>query len=626
MSGMDRYLRLFLEESAKHLAKAEEILAADAPGPGERDALFREIHSLKGMAASMGYGDMAELAHTLADVFDAWRPAGRADPAGIQTALRACDRLSEMREDIAAGGEGKVPWSDLSLAPNRPSESGAEPDAERLVVRFLIDPGCLAPAARAYLILTRFRELGVLLSSLPSEEELLGGHCGCELLLTLEGVARADVEALCDTLTELKGIEFPGQEAASTALSLELVGPATGTEVEPVQPAAAAAESEVRLPETVPVPVAVLDEFVGLLGELTIARSRLDETVRPFGSEIVSEELGRMARVVRSFQERVMALRTLPFGLVAATLKRAVRSASAALGKEVELKLVGEGIGLDKTVLLQIADPLLHLVRNSVDHGVESPEERRRKGKPSRGTVEIRATRTRNSVEVVVADDGKGIDREAVRKKAVASGFFTEEESRLLPHCEVLACLFRPGFSTREAVTELSGRGVGLDVVKSHIEGIGGTAELRSTPGAGTEIRLLLPLSVAIVPVLTVAVGKSTLAFPVGSVVRTAEATPKEIEARNGSHVFLAPEGELPVLRVAKLLRLAGAKRFRRLPLVLLQTAGGLVAAAVDRFLREEELFIKPLKGPLRRLKGVTGYSILGDGRLVFLLDPANLT
>jgi two-component system chemotaxis sensor kinase CheA len=315
----------------------------------------------------------------------------------------------------------------------------------------------------------------------------------------------------------------------------------------------------------------------------------------------------------------------LPFSLVTGALRRVVREQASRLGKEVQFQIFGEEIGMDKSILLHIADPLVHLLRNALDHGLEAPEERRQRGKSPKGVIRLGAARARNRVEITVADDGRGIDVEAVRKKAVEIGLFRDEDSRRMANAEIFACLFRPGFSTRAAVSELSGRGVGLDVAKTRVEALGGTIELSSTPGTGAEFRVSLPLSVAIVPVLLVSVGESVLGLPTSAVARTVEAQARDVRKKEGAHVLLTEQGQVPMLSLARVLRLQGRKRFERVPLVLTQTGAGVVALAVDAFLKEEDLFIKPLRGPLKALRGLSGYSVLGDGRLVFLLDPPTL-
>ncbi len=630
---MERYRKLFLDESLKHLRSFEErmLSAADLDRPG-LDEVFREMHSLKGMAASMGYEAMAELSHRLEDLLDRWRREGAGLPEGARDlCLRVCDRLGEMRDDVAAGGRGELAWADLAADLEPVEEAGA--DGEGLRVRVLVAPDCGSPAARAYLVLLRFRELDPEVRSQPTEQEILRGLPVSHLDLTLHGVGREAAEEVYAGLTEVVGLEFPGE-----GIELDLGGevpPLAAPEIDaaaaapapqPLQPAPATPEdARVRLPETVQVPVTLLDEFVDLLGEMTISRGHLEATARTLGSELLKEEINRLGNLVRSFHERVMGLRMLPFSLISGTLKRLVREHAGKLGKEVNLALAGEEIGMDKSILLQVSDPLVHLLRNALDHGLEGPDERRQKGKPPRGEIRVAVARARNRVEVAVADDGRGIDVEAVRRKAVEMGFFREDESRRLPNAEILSCLFRPGFSTRATVTELSGRGVGLDVVKTKVDALGGAIEVASTPGAGTEFRLSLPLSVAIVPVLLVSVGESALALPTSSVVRTVEAQPRDVRRKEGAHVLLTEQGQVPILSLARVLRLEGRRRFDRVPLVLTQTGSGVVALAVDRFLTEADLFIKPLRGPLRALQGLSGYSVLGDGRLVFLLDPPTL-
>lgn len=645
---MERYRTLFLDESLKHLQAVEERMLS--PAPFDRpavDAVFREMHSLKGMAASMGYSAMASLSHRIEDLLDRWRRAAGDLPDTVRDlCLRVCDRLGEMRDDVASGGRGELDWSDLAPRLEDVEGEPGGPDEEGLRVRVLLAPDCGSPAARAYLVLLRFREADPAVTSRPSEDEILRGTPASHLDLTLHGLDRDDVEAVYAGLTEVAGLEFPGEgiELGGEGDEVLLPVPDGSRESEEAQagqreprpaqqepalrhpdPPPSPEEARVRLPETVQVPVALLDEFVDLLGEMTISRGHLEATARVLGSELLKEEINRLGGLVRSFHERVMGLRMLPFSLISGTLKRLVREHAAKLGKEVDLVLSGEEIGMDKSILLQVSDPLVHLLRNALDHGLEGPEERRQKGKPSRGSIRVTVARARNRVEVTVSDDGRGIDAEEVRRQAVVQGIFREEESRRLSNTEIFSCLFRPGFSTRKAVTEFSGRGVGLDVVKTKADALGGALALTSTPGAGTEVRLSLPLSVAIVPVLLVAVGASALALPTASVVRTVEAQPRDVRKKEGSHVLLTEEGQVPILSLARVLRLKGRRRFDRVPLVLAQTGSGVVALAVDRFLKEEDLFIKPLRGPLRALQGLSGYSVLGDGRLVFLLDPPTL-
>jgi two-component system chemotaxis sensor kinase CheA len=632
---MERYRKLFLDESLKHLQALEE--QALRPDPLDRAALddvFREVHSLKGMAASMGFSAMAELSHRLEDLLDGWRRNPADVPDGAKDlCLRVGDRLGEMRDEVARGGRGDLDWADLEQALAAAETKPEAPSGLR--VRVLLAPDCGSPAARAYLILLRFRELDPRVHSEPTEQEILRGIAVSHVDLVLQGAGPEAVEEVYATLTEVAGLEFPGE-----GIELDLAGevPAESAppdvpetpEAEVPEPSSATLvtateETRVRLPETVQVQVALLDEFVDLLGEMTISRGHLEATARTLGSELLKEEINRLGNLVRSFHEQVMGLRMLPFALVTGTLKRFVREQAAKLGKDVELSVAGEEIGMDKSILLHVSDPLLHLLRNALDHGLEAPEERRQKGKPQRGVIRVAVERARNRVEISVSDDGRGIDVEAVRRKGVEAGVFREEESRRLPNQEILACLFRPGFSTRSTVSELSGRGVGLDVVKTKVEALGGAIEVASTPGSGTRFRLSLPLSVAIVPVLLVTVGESVLALPTANVVRTVEAQPRDVRRKEGAHVLLTEHGQVPILSLAQVLRLQGRRRFDRVPLVVAQTGSGAVALAVDSFLKEEDLFIKPLRGPLRALPGLSGYSVLGDGRLVFLLDPATL-
>ncbi len=627
---MERYRKLFLEEGQKHLQGVETcLLERDEIGRAEVDELFREIHSLKGMAASMGYDAMAALAHRLEDRLDQWRGQDTEFTREQRSlCLQVSDRLEEMRSAVAAGGDGALNWDDLepllggaaaAVAAAAAVVAGPAPDPDGLKVCIDIDPGCGSQAARCYLILLRFKEVCPGVASVPAEAKLLQGAGSDRLTLFLPGLSREDVEAVFASLTEVSGLEFPegATNGRPAPVSRDVLDAASAPPGE---------EPRVKLPESVQAPIALLDEFVDLLGEMTIARSHLEELAQNLGSEILKEEVDGLGKLVRAFHTRVMGLRMLPFSLITGSLKRLVREHAAKLDKEVELRLSGEEIGMDKSILLQISDPLLHLLRNALDHGLEPTEERRRKGKPERGVIMITAARARNRVEITLTDDGRGVDTEAVRRKAVERGVHRDEESRSLSPSEVLACLFRPGFSTRDTVSEMSGRGVGLDVVKSKLDSLGGAIEVISTYGEGTEFRLSLPLSVAIVPVLLVEVGESVLALSTSLVAQTVEAHPRDVRKQpEGDHVLLTEKGQVPIVSLARVLKLGGRQKFERLPLVLIHHRGGKAALAVDRFIAEEDLFIKPLKGPLRAFRGISGYSVLGDGRLVFLLDPSTL-
>ncbi|HSH69394.1 MAG TPA: chemotaxis protein CheA [Deferrisomatales bacterium] len=632
---MERYRKLFLEEGRKHLQGVETcLLERDEIGRAEVDELFREIHSLKGMAASMGYAAMATLAHRLEDRLDQWR---RQDSGFTREqrslCLQVCDRLEEMRSAVAAGGDGTLDWDDLEPLLGGPmvgppcADGGADvaslsPGPGGLTVHIGIDPECGSPAARCYLILLRFKELCPGVVSVPPEAEILQGAGSDSLALSLPGMSREDVEAVYASLTEVSRLEFSEDAEGGSAPRPEPT-PRDALDGAAVSPGE---ESRVKLPEAVQAPISLLDEFVDLLGEMTIARSHLEELAQNLGSEILKEEVDGLGKLVRAFHSRVMGLRMLPFSLITGSLKRLVREHAARLDKAVDLRLFGEEIGMDKSILLQVSDPLLHLLRNALDHGLEPAEDRRRRGKPERGAITITAARSRNRVEITVSDDGRGIDTEAVRRKAVERGIHRDEESRALSPSEVLACLFRPGFSTLDAVSELSGRGVGLDVVKTKLDNLGGAIEVTSTYGEGTEFRLSLPLSVAIIPVLLVEVGESVLALPTSIVAQTVEANPRDVRKhQEGDHVLLTEKGQVPIISLARVLKLGGRQKFERLPLVLIHHRGGRAALAVDRFVTEEDLFIKPLKGPLRAFRGISGYSVLGDGRLVFLIDPPTL-
>jgi two-component system chemotaxis sensor kinase CheA len=365
------------------------------------------------------------------------------------------------------------------------------------------------------------------------------------------------------------------------------------------------------------------------VGEVMLASSQL--RLRALAEGLASSAdldagFDRMERMVGDMQRRALTLRTAPLLRVVDTLPRLAREVAAGLGKSVEVELRGAELELDRAILDRLADPLVHLVRNAVDHGLEPPELRRQNGKPGPGRIVIEARRERDHVRISVTDDGRGIDLEAVRRRAVEAGVIHEDLAADLPPAEVAALVFRPGVSTAERVSEVSGRGVGMDAVKATIDGLGGRVELDSQPGLGTTTALVVPLTAAVQRVLLVGLGAETVAIPIAKVERAVEVARSAIEA-SGNESFTVID-DLPVLVIDLGVRLgiASAARGPTLPLVLAELREQRVALAVDRLEGQQEIYVKVLPRLLEGARGLSGFTVLADGRPVFLLDVNQLT
>jgi two-component system chemotaxis sensor kinase CheA len=370
-----------------------------------------------------------------------------------------------------------------------------------------------------------------------------------------------------------------------------------------------------------------VDQLINLVGELVITQAMLAQTasqVDPVAYERLQDGLSQLERNTRDLQESVMSIRMLPISFVFSRFPRVVRDVAAKLGKEVELKTVGEGTELDKGVIEKIADPLTHLVRNSLDHGVEMPDVREAAGKPRRGTVTLRAYHQGGNIMVEVSDDGRGLNRDKILAKAAERGMTVSES---MSDQDVFKLIFAPGFSTADVVTDVSGRGVGMDVVKRNIEAMGGGVEIDSLAGQGTRITIRLPLTLAILDGLSVKVGKEIYIIPLTYIIESLQPDATEIRTVGGSGVTIQVRGEyLPVISAAKVFGVGGdVARFEQSIMVIVEAEGQRMALSVDDLVGQHQVVIKSLETNYRRVHGISGATIMGDGRVALILDIAGL-
>jgi two-component system chemotaxis sensor kinase CheA len=369
-----------------------------------------------------------------------------------------------------------------------------------------------------------------------------------------------------------------------------------------------------------------LDRLLSSVGEVILASSQLRTKAGGQAAAELDTGLDRMDRIVGDLQRRALRLRTAPLLRVVDTLPRTAREVASALGKQVEVELRGAELELDRAILDRLADPLVHLVRNAVDHGIEDADRRREAGKPPAGRLVIDARRERDHVRISVADDGKGIDLDSVRRRAVEAGILHADLAADLAPADVAALVFRPGVSTATTVSEVSGRGVGMDAVKSTIEGLGGRVELESRTGLGTTTILLVPITAALQRVLLVELGAERVAIPIAKVERVVEAERAAIEEAGREAFTVVDDQPLLVIDLAPRLGIEPGARGRMVPLVLTELREQRVALLVDRLDRQQEIYVKPLPRLLASARGLAGLTVLGDGRPVFLLDLNHLT
>jgi two-component system chemotaxis sensor kinase CheA len=378
---------------------------------------------------------------------------------------------------------------------------------------------------------------------------------------------------------------------------------------------------------TVRVRTDTLDRFLSAVGEVILSSSQLRTGVARYAQDPdVADGFDRVDRRVAELQRRVLDLRTAPLARVMDNLPRTARQVAEKLGKRVEVEVVGAELELDRSILDRLGEPLLHLVRNAVDHGLESPEDRCAAGKPEVGKIRIEARRQKDSIVIDVRDDGSGIDLESVCRRAIEAGLIHEDLAADLPPEEIVAFIFHPGLSTAQAISEVSGRGVGMDAVKATIESLGGGVELRTEAGRGTTTTFFVPITAAVQRVLLVRIADERVAIPISKVERILEVPESAIEEAAGDSFALVDDEPIPVFRLSRHLRIESdesAKSF--LPLVIAEVRGERVALLVDRFEGQQEIYVKPVPDLLTSVRILSGLTVLEDGSPVFLIDLNHL-
>src|SRR6266568_505497 len=568
---MAKYLGLFVTEASDHLAKlgAELVHLESAREDAAQvaslvDGLFRHVHSLKGMAASMELDGTAALAHRAEDLVEPFRRRGQApDPESVDVLLAAIDGLGGLVQRAAAGESGEADPALLARvaqaaerARNDEPRPAPAPLHRAVEVEVEVAPSCPVPSVRAFLVVKKLSRLGELVRAVPGVEDLKAGRLPERRLALVLATAEplGEVERALAQISDLAAVAVreapaPVPVPAAALSPAAVAAPARSAAAEPARPA----EETVR---TVRVRVDLLDSFLDAVGELILATSRL-------------REIGR-------------------------------------------------------AILDELGDPLTHLVRNAVDHGLESPAERLGAGKSATGHLTLSARRERDRVLIEIADDGRGMDPERLRRAAVEKGALTASAARALGDREALLLACLPGVSTAREVTELSGRGVGLDAVKRSAEALGGALEIDSAPGRGTRFVLRLPLTVAVQQVLLVQVAGEVLALPIAKVHGAAQVELSALDATQGAPVLPYDGGLVPVRDLGALLGFGGA-RPAACSVVVADGDGGPVGLAVDALLGQQEAVLKPLQRPFDLVGGLSAVTVLASGRPVFVLDVLRL-
>jgi two-component system, chemotaxis family, sensor kinase CheA len=618
---LSKYAALFLAESREHLSSCNQLLLRWERDPGATDAvggLFRSIHTIKGMGATMGFTSVAELAHRLESLLDALRQGQvTADARTFQLLFRAVDALG-LAVEAAGASRDPAPEASLAAALDE-ATAGRGPEAPVAV----LPPSDDVPRRRAT-DRPRGRSVEVIIRS----DAVMRGARG--VLAVRRAEALGIVSAVRPPLLRLEREEFDGRLAfriESRATDEELTAAIRSAgEVVTVrfpEPLAAPAEPADRHRQ-IRVDLGRLDRLMKQVGELVAARNRLGVLAARSDDPALTEQSDRISRLVSEMQAEVIAARMTPVGEVFERFPRLVRDLARDLGKRIRFEVEGEEIELDRSILDEIGDPLLHLVRNAADHGIEAPESRVRAGKPAEGRILLSATRERNSVALRVSDDGAGIDRAAILAKTRrdAPG---EPTPDALSDDLLLRLIARPGFSTAQAVSGVSGRGVGVDVAMTRVRALGGTLEIGSEAGKGTTFTIRVPLTLAIVRALLADAGGERYAVPLAYVAETVEFDARAVTALRSREALVVRDQVIPTVHLRDLVASRERPAPTRRPTVILEIGERRTALVVDALLGQQDIVVAPFDAPRGMPPYVGGATILADGAPALVLDAAAL-
>ena len=615
---LSKYAALFVAESREHLKSCNSSLLEWEREPAAVepvDRLFRAIHTIKGMAATMGYTGVAQLAHRSENLLDGLRQGRlQADPSTFQLLFRAVDTLGKAVDAAAAGAEeaddapllaeldnaaaGNLPTVLAAQAPDPPVPARRVTDAPRIrPLQVSIRPGAVMRGARAALVLRRAESMGALSGLRPAlaefERDDFDGRFGFRLQTRSSD---AEIVAALRTVGDVEQVEF----------------------LEP-----GASETSVGATRQIRVDLRRLDMLMKQVGELVVAKNRLGSVATESEDPTLMELSERIARLVSAMQVEVIASRMAPVGEVFERFPRLVRDLSRDLGKQIRFDMEGEEIELDRSILDEIGEPLVHLIRNASDHGIETPAERMAAGKPAEGRILVSAARERNTVAIRVIDDGRGIDRDKILAKARQEGAAPEIDA--LSDDLLVRVLARPGFSTAQQVSGVSGRGVGVDVAMTRVRALGGTLEVRTELGGGSTFLMRVPLTLAIVRALLTEAGGERYAVPLAYVAETVEFDRRAVTSLRDREALVVRDQVIPTVHLRDLVASRSSAPSARRPTVILEVGDRRTALVVDALVGQQDIVVEPFDAPRGLPPFVGGATILADGAPALILDAAAL-
>ncbi|MBE6081736.1 chemotaxis protein CheA [Acidilutibacter cellobiosedens] len=668
---ISQYLNAFVEESKEHIQNMNEILLdleKDVHNQDILNELFRIAHTLKGMAGTMGFNSMANLTHQMEDVLQGIRSGEIQVSENTMDVLFECaDVLDSCISQISE--TSKEPEDDYSVLinklkkamnneenesneDNKDNKDYEKPKKEKVEFNeyvnnvlckassqnlnsFQIDvrlkSTCMLKSARAFVVFNTLENLGEIIYSNPSAEDIEDEKFDLEFSIVIvtkeekekiEGELNGISEIENIQIADLTELEVKTEQVKSKDITAERE---SVTQKEKKEKNGGTVSKSAKVGKTVRVDIDRLDNLMNLVSELIIIKTRMEGIGETSNKEGMNEAIEYLERITTSLHDAVMKVRMVPIERVFNRFPRMVRDLSKELKKNVSLQMSGDETEVDRTVIDEIGDPLIHLIRNSIDHGIEHPEERKKLGKDETGTVILKAYPDGNNVVVEVEDDGSGINFEKIKKKAVEKDLINGKNADTMSKEEAIELLFKPGFSTSDVISDVSGRGVGLDVVKSKIESIGGSIEVETKEGKGTKFIIRIPLTLAIIQALLVKVKEEMFAIPLSSISEIININKEQIRNIQGQEIILYRGRTIPVIRLNKIIHTEIDEERNELVSIIVKKGDKQAGLVVDSLLGQQEIVIKPLGKYLSNVKYLAGATILGNGKISLILDVNSL-
>jgi two-component system chemotaxis sensor kinase CheA len=687
---MSEYKQVFQAESDEHLQQLNDSLLKLEQNHEDLEQInimFRSAHTLKGMASTMGFSSIAELTHEMENLMDGIRNKQiKLDDSIIDILFECLDTIESLVETIDSeddidishlknnlnsiienGGSGQENQKESERVENESEdeETTSETDFELNIdfsdeeiqqiqdanqndlsvtgANITLDDSCMLKSARSSLVLKKISEYGTIIKTVPSMDDLDEENFETEFNVVFstennQDTIKEEVQKISEiqnvTLSEINLENKESFEPSSETDNKNELN--TETQSNNIQEQTQSGQdtskrsSEMKSVQSVRIDIDRLDNMMNLVGELIINKIRINQLTSDYDIKDLDDTLADLDRLTNDIQTEVMESRMVPMDHIFSRFPRMVRDLSKSEGKKIDLNIEGKDIELDRTILDEIGDPLVHLLRNSVDHGIEEPEKRREAGKSETGHIRLSASRQRNSILIEVEDDGKGMNPDKLRETAVKKGLMSQSEVDRMSDEEAMNLIFTPGFSGAEKVTDVSGRGVGMDAVKAKIEELGGSVKTESIEGEGTKIQLQLPLTIAIIQSILAKVSDETYVIPLTNVVRNVSIKESDIKTIKGEEAILLRGEVLPIVRLHDVLNTSKNNQQQdddgELIVVIVERMGKKVGLIVDDLIGKQEVMIKTLDNKLlKNTKGFAGATILGDGNVALILDISTL-